>query len=227
LNNDASASLVPNKLDAQGEAAASPVEENGASNTSGERAERGEREGGRRRGRGGRDRNRREFTGETHAGEVAAGNGLDAEPHAPTAVQTVEAPSALAADLPSETSTTQAASSGFLMPTAMAAADAPAVVAVTPAPSAPAAPLSAKDLPAYELPLPQLLQVAQSAGLLWVNSDADKVRAAQEAMAREPQPVHVPRVITPVVLPDEGPLVLVETRKDLSQVKLPFEQPGA
>jgi ribonuclease E len=60
-----------------------------------------------------------------------------------------------------------------------------------------------------------------------VNSDADKVRAAQEAMAREPQPVHVPRVITPVVLPDEGPLVLVETRKDLSQVKLPFEQPGA
>jgi ribonuclease E len=87
--------------------------------------------------------------------------------------------------------------------------------------------LSAKDLPAYELPLPQLLQVAQSAGLLWVNSDADKVRAAQEAMAREPQPVHVPRVITPVVLPDEGPLVLVETRKDLSQVKLPFEQPGA
>ena len=28
------------------------------------------------------------------------------------------------------------------------------------------------------------------------------------------------------VLVDEGPLVLVETRKDLSQLKLPFEQQG-
>jgi ribonuclease E len=36
--------------------------------------------------------------------------------------------------------------------------------------------------------------------------------------------VRVPREIRPVVLPDEGPLVLVETRKDLSQVMLPFEQ---
>jgi ribonuclease E len=27
-----------------------------------------------------------------------------------------------------------------------------------------------------------------------------------------------------VVVVDEGPLVLVETRKDLSQLKLPFEQ---
>ena len=29
------------------------------------------------------------------------------------------------------------------------------------------------------------------------------------------------------MLPDEGPLVLVETRKDLSQVKLPFENRAA
>ena len=27
-----------------------------------------------------------------------------------------------------------------------------------------------------------------------------------------------------VVLPDDGPLVLVETRKDLSQIALPFER---
>ena len=85
----------------------------------------------------------------------------------------------------------------------------------------------AKELPAFELPLPLLQQVAQSAGLQWVNSDAEKVRAVQEAMAREPKPVHIPRVIVPVVLADEGPLVLVETRKDLSQIKLPFEQPTA
>jgi hypothetical protein len=30
-----------------------------------------------------------------------------------------------------------------------------------------------------------------------------------------------------VVLPDEGPLVLVETRKDLSQLALPFERQAA
>jgi ribonuclease E len=57
-----------------------------------------------------------------------------------------------------------------------------------------------------------------------VNSDADKILSAQEAIAAEPRPVHVPRERKPAVVLDEGPLVLVETRKDLSQVSLPFEQ---
>jgi ribonuclease E len=56
-----------------------------------------------------------------------------------------------------------------------------------------------------------------------VNSDTDKVRAVQAAMAAEPKPVHVPREPNPPVVLDEGPLVLVETRRDLSQMKLPFE----
>jgi len=38
-----------------------------------------------------------------------------------------------------------------------------------------------------------------------------------------PPPVHRPREIRPVEVVDEGPLVLVETKKDLSQFKLPFE----
>jgi ribonuclease E len=59
--------------------------------------------------------------------------------------------------------------------------------------------------------------------LQWVNSDAEKIRAVQEAMANEPKPAHVPREPKPVVAVDEGPLVLVETRKDLAQIKLPFE----
>jgi ribonuclease E len=33
----------------------------------------------------------------------------------------------------------------------------------------------------------------------------------------------VPRERKPPLVLDEGPLVLVETRKDLNQVKLPFE----
>ena len=65
--------------------------------------------------------------------------------------------------------------------------------------------------------------VAAAAGLQWVGSDAAKVAAAREAMAREPAPVHVPREPKPVELVDEGPLVLVETRKDLSQIHLPFD----
>ena len=42
---------------------------------------------------------------------------------------------------------------------------------------------------------------------------------------RQPQakPVHTPRERPAQVQLDEGPLVLVETRKDLSQVKLPFD----
>ena len=75
----------------------------------------------------------------------------------------------------------------------------------------------------FELPTDELQAVASAAGLQWVNSDADKIRAVQEAMANEPKPVHVPREPKPVEVADEGPLVLVETRKDLSQFKLPFE----
>ncbi len=75
----------------------------------------------------------------------------------------------------------------------------------------------------FVLPIEQLQDVAAASGLEWINSDADKARAVQEAMAREPQPVHVPRERPPVPKIDEGALVLVETRKDLSQIKLPFE----
>jgi len=74
----------------------------------------------------------------------------------------------------------------------------------------------------YTLPLGELQQIANGSGLEWVNSDADKVAAVQAAIAAEPKPVHVPRERPPVVVIDEGPLVLVETRKDLADMKLPF-----
>ena len=50
------------------------------------------------------------------------------------------------------------------------------------------------------------------------------VAAAIGVTKPEPKPVHVPREPRRHVLEDVGPLVLVETRKDLSQLKLPFEQ---
>ncbi len=96
-----------------------------------------------------------------------------------------------------------------------------------PAPAAPA-PAAAKPvvIEPYTLPTDTLAALAGTAGLQWVQSDTDKVRAVQAAMAAEPAPIHVPREPRRHVLVDEGPLVLVETRKDLSQITLPFEQPA-
>ncbi|MDH4053290.1 MAG: ribonuclease E/G, partial [Rubrivivax sp.] len=105
------------------------------------------------------------------------------------------------------------------MPAAVTAdrqAPMPAAAAAVPAPSMPA-------LPEFELPTDQLHALADAAGLQWVDSDPEKVSAAQAAMAAEPPPIRVPREPKPVVVADEGPLVLVETRKDLSQIRLPFE----
>ena len=91
-----------------------------------------------------------------------------------------------------------------------------------PAPVAAIAP-AAPVVEAFVLPLADLNSLAEQVGLEWVNSDADKIRAVQQAIAAETKPVHVPRERQASVVLDEGPLVLVETRKDLSQVKLPFE----
>jgi ribonuclease E len=75
----------------------------------------------------------------------------------------------------------------------------------------------------YSLPTAALVEVATGSGLQWVNSDADKIAAVQAAIAAEPKPVHVPRERPAPVVLDEGPLVLVETRRDLRDMKLPFE----
>jgi ribonuclease E len=80
----------------------------------------------------------------------------------------------------------------------------------------------------YALPLGQLEEVAQASGLQWVNSDADKIAAVQAAIAAEPQPLHAPRERPAPVAMDNSPLILVETRRDLRNMSLPFEQaPGA
>lgn len=89
-----------------------------------------------------------------------------------------------------------------------------------PAPAARALP----QVQSYELPLQDLAQVAQSSGLQWVNSDASKIAEVQAAMAAEPKPIHVPRERAPAPQIDTGPLVLVETKRDLRDTTLPFEQ---
>jgi ribonuclease E len=116
-------------------------------------------------------------------------------------------------------------------PAALVAAE-PAAVRPAPAPKTPvAAPVVATlatgtmpKVQPYSLPLQDLAQLAQSSGLNWVMSDAEKVAAAQAAIAAQPEPVRVPRERPAPVVADEGPLVLVETRRDLRDITLPFEQ---
>jgi ribonuclease E len=102
------------------------------------------------------------------------------------------------------------------------------VLAAGEAPAAPVAieaepPVAAAAAQPYQLAVQQLSALARSAGLEWVQSDAAKVAQVQAAIAAEPVPVRVPREPRKVVLVDEGPLILVETRRDLGAMKLPFE----
>ncbi len=75
----------------------------------------------------------------------------------------------------------------------------------------------------YTLPVTDLEQLAQTSSLEWVQSNPARVAEAQAAIAAEPRPVHVPRERPPLVVLDEGPLILVETRRDLQQLAMPFE----
>jgi len=102
---------------------------------------------------------------------------------------------------------------------------APVVAPVVAAPVSAAVATESPGLPvvqAFQLPVEALNQVANSSGLQWVNSDPAKIAAVQALIAAEPQPIHVPRERPAAVVRDEGPLILVETRKDLSDMKLPF-----
>jgi ribonuclease E len=159
------------------------------------------REGGRRRGRG-RDRLRREPR--------------EGQPEGSEAPDSVQPPVDEAVDAPAE---------AFAVAEPVAPAVA-AVAAPAPIPAPPEAPAPVRIEP-YVLPMADLQALAGTAGLEWINSDAGKIQAVQSAMAAEPKPIHVPRQPRPPVVIDEGPLILVETRKDLSQLKLPFEQAQA
>jgi ribonuclease E len=112
-----------------------------------------------------------------------------------------------------------------LVPTAETplAADVPAE-ATAPAPAAaPIAASGADTAQPFTLPVDELAALARAAGLEWVQSDANKVAAAQAAIAAEPAAVHTPRAPRPAPAVSEGPLVLIETRRDLRDMRWPFD----
>jgi ribonuclease E len=74
--------------------------------------------------------------------------------------------------------------------------------------------------------LEDLNALAHQSGLQWVHSNPERVAQVQAAIAAEPRPIHVPRERPPIVVVDEGPLILVETRKDLRQMAMPFDPPA-
>ena len=211
-----------------------------------EASEGGERTG-RRRSRGGRNRRDRGDRGEEHtdgvtdsaqpvAAEVPDDSVIADAPVAPATDAVPAVPSV--PSVPSTPSVTPAPAVMAAPPETPAVSysePAPVVASAPAAPAVPASPTPAAAPVATAAPAPaqpfvletaSLQAVAEAAGLQWVNSDAEKIRAAQEALANEAPPVRVAREPKPVVAVDEGPLVMVETRRDLSQVKLPFESQG-
>ena len=77
----------------------------------------------------------------------------------------------------------------------------------------------------FQLPVSELSQVAEGSGLQWVGSDASKIAAVQAAIAAEPLPVRIPRERPATIVMTDEPLVLVETKRDLSQLQLPIDRP--
>jgi ribonuclease E len=151
---------------------------------------------------------------------VAPITGMWSAQPAPDAAPVQQAAPATEAVAPAQVEVVMAAPAPTVEP-----APAPVAVAVAPAPAPAPAAAASSGLPkvqAFALPVESLIEVANSSGLQWVNSDPTKIAAVQAAIAAEPKPTHVPRERAPMVVADEGPLVLVETRKDLSEMKLPF-----
>lgn len=158
----------------------------------------------------------------------------DAAAYAPSTaapIETADAPTAVVtqshshmqtddAAMPAQNNSRQVASRASCAhaePAASAAAADTAPVSPSPA--------SMPKVGSYALPEGDLQQLADHAGLQWVQTDADKAAAVQAAIAAEPRPVHIPREQPAPIVLDDTPLVLVETRQDLrTTAALPFEQ---
>ncbi|RZL50060.1 MAG: Rne/Rng family ribonuclease [Variovorax sp.] len=193
----------------------------------------GEERRGRSRDRYGRDRRERAprdeastQVGDGTAGDAARDGGEDGRP----ARVVVAAPESVMDDVVSEKAQSKIASGPELSPVDNH------LVSMGNKSEAPSRPESAAmqaparhpgEMPKIEpfaLPVAALAQIAEGSGLQWVNSNAERIAQAQAAIAAEPAVIHVPRERPPVVIVDEGPLVLVETKRDLAHTVLPFER---
>ncbi|KQW64344.1 Rne/Rng family ribonuclease [Variovorax sp. Root411] len=220
------------EADARGAEAAASDAAQGNEAINGNNEQMPRREGDERRGRSrdryGRDRRERGPRDEAEAGStagapVAEGAAAEAPESRPQQQLPLVSERAEAAQEAAAPEARQPAAPQQVRTERPAPVSAPIVVESAKAPAA----ANGRALPkvqSFELPLSELAQIAESSGLQWVNSDAERIAQARAAIEAEPKPVHVPRERPPVVVLDEGPLVLVETRRDLGSMSLPFEQ---
>ena len=181
-----------------------------------------------RYGRDRRERNEGESSGRSEQAAEGSVTAFFAEPNqAPTQVEHAQA----AINLIATAASTPVMDAPALTSSVVALPVRAPTPVPTPAPvQTPAAAPASATLPkvqSYDLPLQDLSQVAQASGLQWVNSDAAKIAEVNAAMAAEIKSIHVPRERPAVVVSVEGPLVLVETKRDLASMPLPFEKPAA
>jgi ribonuclease E len=85
----------------------------------------------------------------------------------------------------------------------------PAAIEPAPVPAA----AQAVQAPRGAVPAEALQPVLEQAGLVWVNTDTAKWRAAQEAAAQTAKPARVVRERKPVPPLDNAPMQQVETAK--------------
>lgn len=187
--------------------------------------------GGRRRGRG-RQRGEERDAVEHEAGPEPVIERTAAAENRMPAMRSEPAATEPAATEPAATEPAATEAAAVTEATAMAEAapipEAARLAEAAPAAEAPlAVPAATPPAEPFALPIDELRDLARSAGLEWINSDAERILVAQQAIANEPNPVRIPRQPRPPVVADEGPLILVETRKDLAQLKLPFDQGAA
>ncbi|KAB0650326.1 ribonuclease E/G, partial [Burkholderia territorii] len=133
----------------------------------------------------------------TDAFEVPAAPAVVEAPQSAPVEQAAPAPVVAAEAAPS------AVEPAHVEPARVETAPAEAVAAPAPAPVQPVAPPASTSLDV----------VLQQAGLVWVNTDADKFRAAQEAASRLPRAVRVPRERKPLPPVDTTPMQQVETSR--------------
>ncbi|MFM7331083.1 MAG: ribonuclease E/G, partial [Brachymonas sp.] len=105
-----------------------------------------------------------------------------------------------------------------------AVAQAALPVAAPAAAARPTAQAGMSKIGSFALPVSEMDAVASGVGLQWVNSNPERIAAVKAQIAAEPKPIHVPRERPPAVQLDDGPLILVETKRDLRHMVLPFEQ---
>ena len=110
----------------------------------------------------------------------------------------------------------EAATAPAVIPTSVV----PAPVAMPPAAATPVSAVQPRDAApivmrkSIEVLLAERQSMLSAAGLALVETDAAKWRAAYDRAAQYVEPPRVPRAKRPAPVIDQGPLILVETRKN-------------